>query len=139
MKKKDKEPSKVYIEYDEIRTGGEPEDDSMYSYREDAYITVDFKCLHKSQPKHRFFYDSKEVPEEFLKKDRLYLAVVRYSTGDTFGHTEGAWHIVDVCDSYKAAHDLLEEEIKPSTKGYKPWEGYFERFERTEIHELFLV
>lgn len=75
--------------------------------------------------------------------NKLFLAVVRYGTGDTFGHTTGAWYIVGVAPTREIAQAMLKEESEPSKQGdylrYKRWEGYFESLEDTEIHELDLV
>lgn len=139
------EPIRVYIEYNESREGGEainPEE--RWSSHEDTNITVEFIRLHREMPKNRFYYDSIELPnKKMLEMDRLFLAVVRYGTGGTFGHTNGAWYIVGIAPTYKIAEAILEEATKPSKPGdyshYKPWEGYFESLQDTEIHELFLV
>lgn len=138
------EPKKVYIEYDTHESGGIPESDERWCSRSDTVITVNFKRLHREPPANRFFYDSIDLPHEgMLKMDHLWLAVVRYSTGDTFGHTTGAWYVVGIAPTYEIAQMMLDEETKPSKEGdyrrYKPWEGYFESLEDTEIHELRLV
>lgn len=146
MKKEEvKEPKRLYVEYNESETGGEKEDpDDRWSSRADTIKEVEFIRLHRETPKNRFFYDSIEVSnEDLLKLDTLYLAVVRYSTGDTFGRTEGAWALVGVAPTYKIAEMMLEEATKPTEKGdyrnYRPWEGYFERLTDTEIHKLDVV
>lgn len=137
--KPNKISSRVFIEYNEDKNGGElKEPDNQWSSRTETNIDVKFIRAHKEQPKLRFFYDSVEVDERYLQLDALYLIVVRYSTGNTFGHTEGAWHIVNVAPTYKTAELILEEALESKT-GYKPWEGYFERFTSSEIHKLDLV
>lgn len=139
---------RVYIEYDESRTGGEIIDpNDKWSSREDVDVTVNFVRLYREQPKHRFFYDSVELPnKDMLKLGKLFLAVVRYGTGDTFSHTNGCWYVVGVAPTYDIAKAMLDEETKPSepakrghTQRYKRWEGYFESLDGTEIHELSLV
>ena len=142
MKKKDKpvapEPVRIYVEYDETATGGEPESDEKWCQYSDTYKEVKFHRLHREQPKHRFFYDSIELPnEKMLSLEAMYLCVVRYSTGDTFSHTEGCWHIVGVAPTHKIAEVMLKNALEGD--GYKPWEGYFERFTDTEIHKLEVV
>jgi len=128
---------RLYIEYDETRDGGEALDDGPWPNHADTNVSVQFIQLHREPPKHRFFYHSIEVSEELKKLDTAYLAVVRYSTGDTFGHTNGAWYVVDIAPTYKEAEKILDRAI--NEKGYKPWEGYFERFECTEIHTMEVV
>lgn len=147
-KKKIEEPIRVYIEYDESRSGGEAIDpEEEWSSHEDVNVDVNFIRLHREPPQNRFFYDSIELPNnKMLQMDKLFLAVVRYGTGDSFGHTNGAWYIVGIAPTYQIAQAMLEEETKPSDppkKGgwqhYKRWEGYFESLDGTEIHELSLV
>ena len=134
------EPPRLYIEYNTSSEGGHALSDERWSDRSDEHTTVDFIRLHRNPPANRFFYDSIELSHpEMAKMDKLYLAVVRYTTGDTFGTSYGHWHIVDVAPTYEIASAMLEEALKPSVKGYKPWEGYFERFEGTEIHTLEVV
>lgn len=138
MKKKDevKESLRLYFTYDERSTGGEdinPEEE--WSDRTPTTIEVRFREFYRTPPAHRFFYDSVEVDEDTFNSDEAYLAVVRYSTGDTFGHTDGAWHIVGAANSVKKAEEMLQIALN-SKDSYKPWEGYFERFERTEIERL---
>jgi hypothetical protein len=142
MNKKAVEPVRVYIEYDETREGGDAlEPAERWTSHTDVNVDVKFIRLHREMPKNRFFYDSIELPnKKMLKMDKLFLAVVRYGTGDTFGHTNGAWYVVGIAPTYKIAEAMLEEETKPSPKGsYKQWEGYFESLDGTEIHELSLV
>ena len=134
----------LYVEYKEHVSGGEAKSNDEWTDYEDTYKEVTFIRLHREQPKHIFFYDSIEVSnKDLLLLDSLYLAVVRYSTGDTFGHTEGAWALVGVAPTYKIAELMLEEATKPTEKGdyrnYRPWEGYFEEFTNTEIHKLDVV
>lgn len=134
--KKSEEELRLYLTYDEHRDGGEAiNPDERFSDRTPEIIYVSFHTFYRKQPTHRFFYTSIEVEEEVFKSNVAYLAVVRYSTGDTFGHTEGAWHIVDAAFSYEEAEKVLQHALSAANT-YKPWEGYFERFEKTEIHEL---
>ena len=138
------EPTRLYIEYNTSSEGGHALSDERWSDRSDEHTTVDFIRLHRNPPSHRFFYDSIELSHpEMAALDKLYLAVVRYTTGDTFGTSYGRWHIVGIAPKYEIAAAMLEEALKPADKGdyknYKPWEGYFERFEDTEIHTLEVV
>lgn len=133
---------KIYVEYESFTYGGDIIDpDDRWSSREDTIVRVDFKKLYRQPPTHRFFYDAVDISNpDMLKLDSLYLAVVRYSTGDTFGHTTGAWYIVGVAPTNAIAQLMLDEATVLSKPGdyssYKPWEGYFERLEHTEIHKL---
>ena len=144
-KQKVKEPKRIYIEYHENETGGEAEDpNDRWSDYADTVKEVEFIKLYREVPKDRFFYHSVEVSnEDLLKLDKLYLAVVRYTDGGTFGKTIGYWEVIGVAPTYKIAELMLEEAIKSTKKGdyknYKPWEGYFASLNDTEIHKLDVV
>lgn len=131
---KQQEEKRLYIIYNERRQGGEPESDEPYSRRAPTYIDVQFTALLKEQLPDRMFYHSVIVDDKTFKNKIGYLAVVRYSTGNTFGRTEGAWEVIGCYSSYKKAQKMLDNAINGSE--YKVWEGYFESFERTEIHAL---
>lgn len=60
--------------------------------------------------------------------------MIRYQTGGTFATTHGAWHIVGLSETRKGAEKLIKNALEGF--GYKPWEGYFERFEDSEVHVL---
>lgn len=128
----------LYVEFVENRSGGEPEDPAeRWTSYSDTYIDVKFVRFHRENKDNNWF-DSVEVDDEsLLRKDKLYLGVVRYSTGDTFSHTIGAWHLVGVKASYEEAGKMLKEALKGN--GHKPWQGYFEDFSGTEIYTLEVV
>jgi len=133
------EPKRIYVTYNESESGGDPIDpsDTWTSYT-DKFREVEFLRLYREPPKDRFFYDSIQlVKDELADLDKLYLAVIRYSTGSTFGHVEGCWHIVGVAPTYKIAELMIEGALNGD--GYKPWEGYFERYTDSEIHTLEVV
>lgn len=140
-----KEPIRIYLEYKTSVSGGEPEDPSdRWTCHSDTVKEVSFIKLYRSQPKDVFFYNSIEIEDEsFLKENHLYLAVVRYSTGNTFGRSTGEHEVVGLFKTEKDAEEFLKEETKPSKKGdysrYRAWEGYFERLEGTEVHKLELI
>ena len=135
-----KEPKRLYIEYTESEYGGEAIDpeDRWTSYT-DRVRSVKFIRLHRNPPGNRFFYDSIELRNDKLSDlDKLYLAVIRYSTGNTFGRCNGCWHIVGVAPTYDIAKAMIKEALE-SEDSYKPWEGYFEHYEDDEVHTLEVV
>jgi hypothetical protein len=135
-KEEEKEPLRLYFIYDEHRSGGESlEPDNRWSSHADINIEVKFHEFYRNPPTHRFFYDSKEVSEEIYNASRAYLAVVRYSTGSTFGNTYGAWHIVGIALTREDAEKMLKEAVEDEG-GYKPWVGYFESLTDTEVYGL---
>jgi hypothetical protein len=91
-------------------------------------------------------------PVEFDKF--VFLVVTRYSTGDTFGHSEGNWHISGAFGTADEAYELvkhLDSDGNPQLNSwsengawdpkreYKPWDGYFECYENSDVHVLPLV
>lgn len=129
---------RLYFTYNETSSGGDALEEGRYASRSDQEINIKFLNIYKSQPKDRFFCDSIELSEKeydlLSKKDFLYLAVIRYSTGDTFGRTNGAWSVVGVSATRIAAEKLCKKALEGI--GYKPWEGYFERYSHFETHLL---
>ena len=139
------EPKRLYLKYDESRSGGgicESQENESWPYRNHEYIEVSFTSLHRNPPEGQFFYDSFEVSDELYNADQVYMAVVRYTDGDTFGHTCGYWSVEGIFGSRREAERLLtkleEDAGKPFTLGKytKAWHGYFTRFERTQIETI---
>ena len=56
----------------------------------------------------RQFYDSYEVTEDIYKATVLHMAVIRYSDGDTFGHSSGHWHVVGFYHTLEQADRGIE-------------------------------
>ena len=130
-----KDPLRLYLIYNEHRSGGDRiNPDEQWSRRTPRYITVEFKGLFRSQAD-RFFYDSVEVDEETFKSDVAYLAVVRYSDGDTFGQSHGHFHIVGAYSTIKEADEMLKNALE-SEDSYKPWNGYFASLDDTDVIPL---
>lgn len=128
---------KLYLSYEQSERGGQickGQEGQSYPDREPTY--VEFTPLG--------VYTKRGDWNETLKIDFLeegavvegtpvYLVIVRYTTGDTFGYTTGQWNIpLTTLDQDKA--DRICESIKDNSyPGYKPWDGYFERLESCEI------
>ena len=131
----------IWITYDEHCTGGdvvEGQEDEPYADREDEYI--DWTLLKASLLEPSSVYrEPVEVKSAKIVSpgDSMYILVVRYSSGDTFGHScghgyaEGAYENKDTAELIAA---MIEANTYPS-KGYLPWQGYFESLEGVEIHE----
>lgn len=117
--------TELYLAYDEKRTGGEPLGQGKWCDRADEYITWSLKACFLSKDDSPWFREVKEVDFEVKAGDEVYVVYVRYSTGDTFGCSHGAWYIVDVFNSYKEA--IKSKKLIDSKKyiGYCPWVGYF--------------
>ena len=134
-KKKEVEPLRLYIDYDETRRGGRALSNEPYSDREDEHVEVHFNGIFRSMGDdgRRFFYDSKEVTKKVYEADEVALVVVRYDTGDTFGRTYNSWCTegIYLLDEAKKVADSIQNK---TYEGYKAWEGYFENYRCVEIH-----
>lgn len=137
--KSDQNP-KVYIEYASTSSGGERLTDEQWSDRADEHITLEVKRLYKTEPEHLFFKDSLEVEPKVLESQFVYLVVVRYKTGDTFGSSYGNFHFYSVrATKEEAAQDQKDINApRKDNNSYRPWDGYFERLEEVEIHPMLL-
>ena len=127
---------RLYFTCDSHSTGGDLIDENdEWSNRETTYIEVKFHEFYRKPPDHRFFYDSVKVDEKTFNSPYAFLAVIRYSTGDTFGHTEGCHYVVGAASSREEANIMIDHAI--NDKGtYKPWEGYFESLTAREVYKL---
>lgn len=137
-----REPKRLYLVYDEHRSGGgirEGEEDDPWPSREDEYIEVHFKALYRQPPSDRFFYDSFEVSDEVYNAEKVHMAVVRYGDGDTFGRSNGHWSVEGIFLTLSEAEKTLAELEKDAGKPYtigkynKNWHGYFASFEGTQV------
>lgn len=125
---------KYYLSYNECSTGGEiceGQEGESFPDREPTYYTFTPKQLFKGNPNGHWLAEEIESEEEFKDGQGVFLAWIKYSSGDTFGCSYGHKHIVGVYSSSERASKALKEELHGS--GYKPWEGYFESLESTEI------
>jgi len=154
MKKVDKEKYKVWVTYEEHSFGGEMEDPSdRYSSRSDETIQFIVNGVF-SENDGGIYRDEILVNFDPKTVDEVHVLVVRYSTGDTFGHTSGCGKIEGVYknakiaekigEAIKSGYDIRDNQGKWPEKLYKdyrkikgitddseylgfPWEGYFER------------
>jgi hypothetical protein len=77
--------------------------------------------------------------------DTLYVVVVGYTSGDTFGRDGGHTAVLDAFADPDMAEELMEaaaentDEYKMTFKGveyYCPWVGYFENMEEINVWEV---
>lgn len=140
------EPRKLFVTFTEDESGGEPEDPSdRWTHHADRVKTMTVKGIHKTAPDPRTFgrhvsYDGIVVEdEEVFKKQFVYLVVVRYYDGGTFGRTCG-YHIFWSIRATEAEVIADKENIQgPKKDGYREWDGYFSGLEDVEIHLLPLL
>lgn len=136
--KPDPKPNCVYMTYVEDREGGEVcegEEDLPYPSHEDEETTFDPTGLYLNAPAWSETIEVDFDPSSYLGQE-IYVVVVRYSTGDTFGRRNGAWKVVGAYVNEEQVVKI-EKSIEDGSynKGHDvPWEGYFESFEGIERH-----
>lgn len=139
------EPQKIYVSYDESTSGGEAEDpNDEWTHHADRVTDLTIYGLHKSKPsKPNASYDGIVILDpEILKLQHVYLVVVRYSDGGTFGRTCGYhmfWSIRATEAEVLADKAMIEAPQDPLDRNFRPWEGYFAGLEDVEIHLLPLL
>lgn len=113
-------------------SGGKPMSNKEWCDRSPQYHETTFFGLLRESPQwpHRI-----KVNKKLLDKEEGFLAVIKYSSGDTFGSSHGHCYNVGVYESYSESEKALDNALN-SNDGYKPWEGYFEALEGTETHRL---
>jgi hypothetical protein len=144
---------KVYLTYSEHRSGGdiyEGQEEYDFPDREDSYIDFTPKGLFTKQGQWQETIDVTFNPNKYVDKD-IYLVVVRYETGDTFGCTYGAWSVTGAFSSLEEAELMRtiieqddekvydaaykEHEVEwPNASSWPAWKGYFERLSSVEIY-----
>lgn len=109
---------------------------------------VDTKADEKS-----YYWNDSIVAEIDDDSDEVYVVVVRYSTGDTFGHDDGQVYLADAFDDEQDAYDLRDEfkkhdhsydrrAVVPFNFEYRgksydiPWAGYFENLEGIHVETV---
>jgi len=131
--------NEIYLTYEEDRKGGLPLSDEPWSDREDEEIEFSVKEVFASIDNLNWV-ETIEVdfnPVDFIDKD-IFVIVVRYSTGDTFGQTSGSWYVEGAYTTIEKTDKIVKSINDDKYKGYKPWSGYFERFSHVEIHKMIL-
>ena len=145
MKKRKFSTKILYLDYNEDREGGEALDDADWSDHAPAHISFNLiNILKYKEHIGRGWSEEIEVSEEIFNSKTVFLVVVRYSDGDTFGTTFGHWNIMAVYNLKTKARQLkeriennkLEKTDKYGDWKTKPWTGYFASLEGVEIHEM---
>jgi len=96
--------------------------------------------------------DEVEVPFEPKADQVVWVVVVEYSTGNTFGHESGATHVVGVYDDGVVASIVkgkIEDDYKNNYRGSNEikvegqpdiytytWKGYFESLENVHVERV---
>ena len=134
----------LYLLYSEHRYGGDiinPED--HWSSREDEHIEFNALGVVASRDDADRFPEAFEVKEDVAVGDVVHVVIVRYGTGDTFGHTWGSWSLMGASTDEEKAQELVDAINKDTYTGdeeaatgysYAPWRGYFESLESCDLH-----
>ena len=141
-KKKKPEPEKkpqLFLYYSESRSGGEicegQEKDDWPSY-ETAYIELAIIGLFRDRQTIKGYCEVIDVDDELIKAEKLYLALIRYGDGDTFGNSEGHTAFLGVAVTREDAQKLIDEALNDKSDTYRPWTGYFNTLEGSDVVPL---
>lgn len=137
--------TELFLTYEENRSGGQVcagQEGEEWADHEDEVIEVEFKELVLDEPPRSYPYPHMILGPEGVKEgDELYLTIVRYYDGGTFGRTCGYWHVHGVHRTAEEAAKLAKTvrakgSDQHSYDQYRPWIGYFAGLEDVEIHKF---
>lgn len=160
------EPFSIWVdwEYTHISGGevceGQEDDDDDYPSLEDEYKDHEIHGVYSVDATNSRgwsrYNERCEVSFQPVRGAEVFLVIVTYSSGNTFGHSSGNVTVVG-CYEEQAQADAIESDIwaddigadrdykrnlKRSEKerftGYKAWTGYFEGLEGVVVHRLTL-
>lgn len=127
---------KIYVSYTENRTGGASLSNEKWSDREDTRVDFQLVGVSVVEPtdwyKEPFDLDCQDLP------NIIYVVLVRYKDGDSFGSSYGNGHIEGIYSSEDEAQKIVESiRNKTYTKNiYVPWEGYFNKLISVNYHPM---
>ena len=153
MKKTNKKPKEpvlphLYIHFNQYQDGGEicaGEENDSYPSREDTNYTYTYKYARRSAPTGNDVWSSGtqtlKVSPQVFSADKIFLAIVVYSDGDTFGNSFGHHEIIGGYSTRKEAEEVLECVTKeglniPGYEGYCNWCGYFNSIQDKIVEKL---
>ena len=145
MSKQNETKYELYLEVNESRSGGGvcEGETGRWANHEDEIVEIEVNGLTTNiGTGYNNTIDVDFNPEDYIGK-KLYCVIVRYGTGDTFGHTNGAWHI-EGCYTTPEEAATIEDTINndtykaKNTYGYLPWCGHFEKLLRVEVYQRIL-
>lgn len=118
----------LYVNYVETYSGGEiceGQENDDWPDHEDAY--VDFRVTHIGVVPVTPYHETFEFAFEPPAPAHLFVVVVRYYDGDTFGQTCGYGSVegVFLTETEAALRVTALKQGSMSVKGYNPWDGYF--------------
>ena len=150
--------TKLHVEYETSSSGGEALSNEAWSDRSDEVTTFrPTNIFLDREDKTAWRNEDVNSDEDVVAGDSVYLVVVRYGDGDTFGHSTGNysfWGIYRCIEKAKKLKELIradyvnnskkiEEQIKElATRDYVSlydWRGYFNSLESVEIHPMTVI
>lgn len=158
------DPFRVWVNWEYTHfSGGEiciGQEDDDWPNRETEYKEHEIHGVYSDDAKdgrgQSRYNESIDVEFDPVAGAEVFLVVVTYSSGDTFGSSSGNVTVVgcyeeeaqadsiahdiraDDMDADKAYRRNLKRSKKERFTGYKAWTGYFEGLEGVEIHRLML-
>lgn len=139
-KAEETESYEVYLIYDSETWGGavcKGDEGSDWPNHEPTNTSFTPKGLRLKAPG---WSETIKVDFDPSRSKHLYVVIVRYSSGGTFGTTHGNWHIQGAYKSYVKAEKveiaISNSKGKYAEGNYNPWQGYFESLEKVTIERL---
>ena len=130
----------IYLSYTEDRHEIEP---FVEQYLDHGTDGIDF-TLHGAHLTAPSWSETVKIDFEPKVGDEIFVVVIRYYDGDSFGRTYGHWHIGGAFPTEKRATEWMEAIIsdRPPMKNghryYQEWEGYFAGLESNEVVKLYV-
>jgi len=122
----------IYNEYEEI---------VRERYEDDKWDSGEQRvCFNIATEQERGWPTCVEVafdPEDHLGEN-VFVVVVRYDTGDTFGRTYDTWTITDIVLTMEEADEICKAILYDKYGKYNAWQGYFEKFNSVDYESHML-
>lgn len=143
--------TELYLTYSESRSGGDiypgMENDSWPDYQ-DEFIDFSPESLYlDEQDVSSWRKETIKIDEDVSRGDIVFLVIVRYGDGGTFGRTLGYWQIFGATKDGDKARELSRAIPNGDWKSssilseysYDVWSGYFSSFEGVDVFPLIVV
>ena len=139
-----KEPTYVYVSYREkcvdVIEDTLGEDGPYSGYREDVWEFELVKAYGTKPPIGITpYWETVKLIGAYKVPAKVYVLYVRYSTGDTFGHSNGRGTIVNAYVDMKDALKAQKQIEEGKWPGYAAWVGHFERFDSANVEMVEVI
>ena len=155
----------LHLSYERTESGGQPLSNEKWSDRSPTVITFTPQSIHLERDDVPSWRNEtiKCAFEEAKRGDNVFVVIVRYRDGDTFGYSTGNYSFWGVYKDVERAHklkkliqedarhgDSYKQDAKDREKVIKSlassdyvslydWRGYFNGLESVEIHPMVVV